>query len=125
MKVTLFFLLLFQIILFDSCTMKYQEIYPDELEEIISSSENSDHVLLDVRTPQEFNQGHIPGAVLIDIYDPQFKQKVGQLDKDKTYYVVCRSGNRSGKACEVMYDMGFRSLFNVERGMLEWMGEVE
>jgi rhodanese-related sulfurtransferase len=121
----LYLLSIFLSLSFDSCTMKYQEIYPDELEEILSSSDNNDYVLLDVRTPQEYNQGHIPGAVLIDIYDPQFKQKVNELDKDKTLYVVCRSGNRSRQACEIMHDMGFRSLFNVEKGMLGWVGNIE
>jgi phage shock protein E len=105
--------------------MKYQEINAEELEELISSNDKNDYVLLDVRTPQEFNQGHIPGAVLIDIYDPKFREKVNQLDKDKSYYVICRSGNRSGKACEIMHDMGFSKPYNVEGGMLQWMGEVE
>lgn len=105
--------------------MKYQEINSSELEEIIDSDEQKDYMLLDVRTPQEFRNGHIPGAVLLDIYDPEFKNKIEKLDKDKTYYVICRSGNRSGMACQVMHDMGFKDLYNLEGGMLDWMGDVE
>jgi rhodanese-related sulfurtransferase len=118
-------LIFFLSVIFNACTMSYQEINSEELEEVINSQSNDEYVLLDVRTPQEYNQGHIPGAILVDIYDPEFREKVEKLDKDKTYYVICRSGNRSGKACTIMHGLGFNDLYNLEGGMLDWTGDVE
>jgi len=64
-------------------------------------------VLLDVRTAGEFSGGTIPGSKNIDFLSPTFGKKVEQLDKDATYFVFCRSGNRSGQACKMMHKMGF------------------
>ncbi|MEY3051815.1 MAG: hypothetical protein RLY31_1600 [Bacteroidota bacterium] len=80
-------------------------------------------VLLDVRTPAETAAGKIEGAVELDFYDPDFAGKVAGLDKDKTYLVYCRSGNRSGKACRLMKQQGFGHLYNLEGGYLAWSAE--
>ena len=64
-------------------------------------------VLLDVRTAEEFSGGTIPGSKNIDFLSPTFGKKVEGLNKDATYFVFCRSGNRSGQACKVMHKMGF------------------
>lgn len=77
-------------------------------------------VVLDVRTPEETAQEKIPGAIEINYYDPGFAQKIGKLDKTKTYLVYCRSGNRSSRACEAMQQMGFFNLYNLQGGMLAW-----
>ncbi len=69
--------------------------------------EASNAALLDVRTAGEFSGGTIPGAKNIDFLSPTFSDKVKKLDKDVTYFVFCRSGNRSGQACNMMYKMGF------------------
>lgn len=68
---------------------------------------SSNAVLLDVRTAGEFSGGTIPGALNIDFLSLNFGKKVQQLDKDATYFVFCRSGNRSGQACKIMHKMGF------------------
>ncbi len=83
-------------------------------------------VILDVRTEAECDEGMIPGAINIDIHEGQgFIDKLEELDKSKNYYVYCRSGARSAKACEVMNGLGFESTFNLLGGFLEWDGEVE
>ncbi len=64
-------------------------------------------VLLDVRTAGEFSGGTIPGSKNIDFLSPTFGKKVESLDKDATYFLFCRSGNRSGQACKLMHKMGF------------------
>jgi rhodanese-related sulfurtransferase len=64
-------------------------------------------VLLDVRTPMEVKMGALPGAQNLDFMGHNFAQKVAALDKSKTYFVYCRSGNRSAQACKLMYQMGF------------------
>ena len=64
-------------------------------------------ILLDVRTAGEYSGGTIPGSKNIDFLSPNFSKKVESLDKDATYFVFCRSGNRSGQACKMMHKMGF------------------
>lgn len=64
-------------------------------------------VLLDVRTAGEFSSGSIPGAINIDFLSPGFAKAAGQLDREATYFLFCRSGNRSGQACKTMHRMGF------------------
>ena len=88
----------------------------------LKSDNNS--FLLDVRTPDEYNAGHIPSATLIDINEPEvFVEKILALDKSKNYYVYCHSGVRSSKACEIMKHYGFGVVKNLLGGFLDWMGE--
>ena len=70
-------------------------------------------VVLDVRTPSEWNDGHVAGARLVDVGDPAFASTIAGLDRSKTYYVYCRSGNRSARAIEQMRAAGFAHLHNV------------
>ncbi len=77
-------------------------------------------VILDVRTPGEFNEGHIKGAVNVDYEGMNFEGEVNKLDKTKTYAVYCRSGRRSGLATEVMAKNGFKSIFNLNGGVIDW-----
>ncbi|MEZ7515333.1 rhodanese-like domain-containing protein [Flavobacterium frigidarium] len=82
-------------------------------------------VILDVRTEDEFNDGIIENAINIDIHKGQgFISEIEALDKDKNYYVYCRSGARSGKACEVMNELGFKNAYNLAGGILAWNGDV-
>jgi rhodanese-related sulfurtransferase len=76
-------------------------------------------VLLDVRTPMEFNSGNIAGSLNIDIMGFEFQDQVSKLDKNKTYFIYCRSGNRSGQACAIMSEMGFKT-FNLIGGIGAW-----
>ena len=77
-------------------------------------------MILDVRTPEEFNQGHIAGSVNIDVSSSDFVSKVSELDKTKTYAVYCRSGNRSQVATGEMEKLGFTSLYNMTGGAIDW-----
>ena len=77
--------------------------------------------LLDVRTPEEYDDGHIPEATLLNIRDPQsFVQGLESLDPSKNYYVYCRSGARSAQACQLMNQMGISSAYNLLGGYMEW-----
>lgn len=82
--------------------------------------ENKENVLLDVRTPEEYDDGHIEGAININLIDPSFREDVEKLDKTKTYFVYCRSGNRSYTACKEMKRLGIDKVFNLEDGLLGW-----
>jgi len=76
--------------------------------------------VLDVRTKQEYEQGHVPGSANIDINDPQFRKKVGELDHSRTYLVHCASGVRSDRAVRMMSAMGFSNLFDFHGGFRAW-----
>jgi phage shock protein E len=64
-------------------------------------------VLVDVRTPEEFAQGHLAGAELIDFQAPDFRQRIAELPRDEPYFLYCRTGNRSAQAAAVMAELGF------------------
>jgi len=80
-------------------------------------------VILDVRTPGEFAEGFIEGAQMIDFQNGNFEAEIGTLDKDATYAVYCRSGNRSGQAVKIMQDAGFLNLYNLEGGVIDWANQ--
>ena len=77
-------------------------------------------VTLDVRTPGEFAEGYIQGARLIDFQSGNFENEIATLDKNATYAVYCRSGNRSGQATSIMAKNGFSSVFNLNGGVIDW-----
>ncbi|OEJ99046.1 rhodanese [Flavivirga aquatica] len=95
-------------------------------EEWVSQLAKDDNaIVLDVRTDAEVAEGVIKNAIHIDIYKGQdFINEIEELDKSKSYYVYCRSGNRSGQACNIMEELGFENAYNLEGGILEWEGEL-
>jgi rhodanese-related sulfurtransferase len=82
-------------------------------------------VILDVRTDEEWNEGIILGAIQNDIYKGQgFIYRLEELDKSKNYYVYCKAGGRSAQACSIMNQMGFENMYNLMGGFMNWEGEV-
>lgn len=77
-------------------------------------------VLIDVRTPEEFAEGHLRKAQNIDYQNDNFKEQISKLDKSKTYYLYCRSGKRTVGAAEVMQKTGFENIVVLEGGLLAW-----
>ncbi len=77
-------------------------------------------ITLDVRTPGEFMGGFIQGAQNIDFQSGNFENEIAALDKNATYAVYCRSGNRSGQAVKVMHDAGFHNVYNLNGGVIDW-----
>ena len=83
-------------------------------------------VILDVRTEDEVANGIIPGAINIDIYKGQgFIYQVEELDKDKTYFVYCLAGGRSGQACGIMKQFRYKKTYNLIGGISQWAGPIE
>jgi len=80
-------------------------------------------VVLDVRTPEEFGEGHLEGAVLIDFYGNDFKDTLSELDRDLPYVIYCRSGNRSGQTREIMTDLGFTDVVDIDGGITAWQAD--
>lgn len=73
-------------------------------------------VLLDVRTAEEYDSGHLEGALNINWYDEDFSEQLISLDRSKTVYVYCKAGGRSAKAAALMREMGFDHVVNLEGG---------
>lgn len=102
----------------------YEDVDEIDFAEKLAADDNA--VLLDVRTQEEWDSGFIAGAKHLDFFDPQFPAEVEKLDKSKNYYLYCRSGNRSGKACDLMASAGFTGeLFNLQGGIMGWTGDLE
>lgn len=80
----------------------------------------ADLVILDVRTPEEFAEGHIEGAVLLDFYRDDFADELAEFDTDVPYVLYCRSGNRSSQARSIMDELDFRSVEDVDGGIVGW-----
>ncbi len=77
-------------------------------------------VVLDVRTPAEFAEGHLPDAVNIDLQGPAFRDQVAQLERSAPVLLYCRSGNRSATARQVMVELGFERIADVDGGIVAW-----
>ncbi len=100
-----------------------KELKQEDWREQLSKDDNA--VILDVRTEEEVEDGYIPKAKNLDIYKGQeFIDEVDKLDKDKNYYVYCRSGKRSAQACTIMDQKGFQNTYNLIGGFSEWKGET-
>lgn len=82
--------------------------------------EQNNPAILDVRTPQEFAGGYIPGAINIDYNSNEFSQKVNKLDKDEIVFVYCLSGGRSSSAANEMRKSGFKNVVELKGGILKW-----
>lgn len=81
--------------------------------------------VIDVRTEGEVASGYIKGTtVFADVNASDFNSKIGKLDKSKTYVVYCRSGARSAKAANIMLQNGFKNVYNLNGGIMNWTGEV-
>ncbi len=100
----------------------YKELASAEFENAIKNNPNA--VIVDVRTPGEYQSGHIPNAINIDISSAEFPDKINTLDRNKEYYVYCRSGGRSTTACQYMTSLGFKNINNLYGGVLSYDGEL-
>lgn len=86
--------------------------------DFITKFKNSpDSVLIDVRTPSEYESGHIEKAINVDYENSNFESEVKKLDPAKTYFVYCRSGNRSSKAIVIMNNNGIKNIYDLRGGI--------
>lgn len=90
------------------------------VEEFARMADDKQNVILDVRTPDEFQTGHIPGAVNLDVTASDFEVKAALLDRNKTYLVHCASGVRSARACDKLNHLDFLNLYNLPGGFRAW-----
>ena len=85
--------------------------------------DNPNYQLVDIRTPKEFNSGHLKNAVNIDFYDKDFLSKMSQLDKKKPIYIYCHIGGRSGRAARQLKNTGFVKVVDLKGGIVAWKKE--
>lgn len=98
----------------------YKEAQLIEPAEFDKGRRKSKSVVLDVRMPQEFEQGHIEGATNINFFDPNFKNQLLDLDKNKKYYVYCKNDSRSERAAEFMLQNDFPEVYVLKGGIEAW-----
>ena len=79
--------------------------------------------LVDVRTPEEFSEGHLENAINIDVTADDFDAKVASLDKEKPVMVYCKSGGRSARASARLKELGFKTITDLEGGITNWKSE--
>ncbi|NKI22528.1 rhodanese-like domain-containing protein [Paenibacillus dendritiformis] len=100
--------------------MSWKEVLPVEAEQMLNAKEAR---CVDVREPEEYADGHIPGAVNVPL--SELPERIGELDPEQAWIVVCQAGGRSMRACQYLAAIGYTGLHNLSGGMNEWMGEVE
>ena len=106
----------------DECENEYISITMEEAKTIFEVP--GDYVIVDVRTANEFSQGHIPGAINIANETITDEEPKDLPDKNQTIYVYCRSGNRSKQASAKLAAMGYTDVIECG-GILDWTGELE
>ena len=99
------------------------DLTQEQWKEKLAATSNA--VILDVRTAQEVADGKIEGAINHDIFNPQaFMQAIDSFDPDASYFVYCRSGNRSGQACAILRSKGIENAYNLMGGVMSWDGPL-
>jgi len=93
-----------------------------QYEQIITQNEV---VIIDVRTPAEYQNGHLENAQNINVQSRDFSVRMENFDKERPVYIYCRSGSRSIKAGKILEDMGFTEIYDLKGGILSWKGKLE
>lgn len=93
-----------------------------KVEEALTRYENNDYII-DVRTPGEYAEGHIPGVKLLPLQE--LGRRYREVPQDREVYLICRSGSRSAEATVWLLKKGYTNVFNVNGGMMRWKGPVE
>lgn len=125
MKNLAIFFGLIMILTFSACKDKSaeKEIVVLSPQEFYEATAKNDVQLLDVRTSKEFGEGHLDEAINIDVLEDDFSSKVKNLDPEKPVYLYCRSGNRSEKASTILNGLGFKEIYDMDGGYLQWETE--
>lgn len=99
----------------------YTDVTPLEAEALVNENIDNEHfIILDVRTPSEYNAGHIDGATNVNYNDSDFVEQLNKLDKTNMYLLYCATGNRSSKALKKMKELGFTKIYHLKKGYSGW-----
>ena len=117
----LFLCLVITLSFVQSCTeTKAGEIEQITVEQMSEALEDTSIQLIDVRTGQEYLTGHLKNSHNICVTDDDFEEKAASLDRDKPVYVYCKKGGRSARAAEILKEMGFKKIYDLEGGIVLW-----
>ncbi|WP_435579546.1 rhodanese-like domain-containing protein [Gilvibacter sp.] len=117
----LFLSLMITLSFVQSCTeTKAGEIEQITVEQMTEALEDTSIQLIDVRTGQEYLTGHLKNSHNICVTDDDFEEKAASLDRDKPVYVYCKKGGRSARAAEILKEMGFKKIYDLEGGIVLW-----
>jgi phage shock protein E len=101
-----------------------KDVSASEALSLVERRGNDPHfIILDIRTEEEFTQGHIENAINIDYRSEDFSRRLQELDKGDAYLLYCKSGGRSAKALEIMKELGFREVYHLFKGFMSWEEE--
>ena len=107
-----------------SCSNGQQKAAEGSIAENVNVEEFTQRIgnaqIVDVRTPAEWNEGIVEGAIMNDIYEDDFEKQLEKLDKEKPVAVYCKVGGRSGQAMGKMNKLGFKEVYNLDGGMDAW-----
>jgi rhodanese-related sulfurtransferase len=101
----------------DAFAQSYSDVEVDGAKKMIAAQ---DVVVLDVRTPEEYREGHIKNAVSANVNDPSFESKISAIAKDKKVLVYCAAGRRSVTASKIMVERGWKKVTNMKGGFNAW-----
>ena len=109
--------------MFNLWSKKNMNLSQQQWSEQLKNDNNA--IVIDVRTPEEFEDGYIENAVNINIFKGQgFVYLIEELDQSKNYYVYCKAGSRSEQACKVMNQLGIENTYNLVGGIMQWQGRI-
>ncbi|QYH37558.1 rhodanese-like domain-containing protein [Algoriphagus sp. NBT04N3] len=119
------FLGLFFLAILGTSTLSYAQSPADSakvvsVEKFQKLSSKKKNILIDVRTPEEMQEGHLEGALNINFLSEGFENEIKQLDKTKTYLLYCRTGKRTAKAGAAMKAAGFKKVIILDVGITAW-----
>jgi len=101
----------------DSAVLK--RISLNEAKKLVENQKTNGLTIIDLRTPQEYQSGHMENAINIDFYK-NFKENINKLDKNKQYLIYCRSANRSRASLKIMKDLKFKNVLELDKGIKVW-----
>ena len=123
-------LLLFISLIAVSCNSQEKKKQHENSKEVSVISPNDflkmskSQLVVDVRTPEEYNEGAIESALNINFYDENFLDQFANYNKDEPIFIYCRSGGRSGKAAKKLSELGFKEVYDLQGGYLNWAKEM-
>lgn len=120
-QIPIFLVLLFTIVSFSSQAQTVKKLDPQSFDKKIKELKNP--ILIDVRTQDEYEQGHLANAKVIDINSSDFETRVSKLDKSQPVFVYCKAGSRSNKAANILSGLGFKEIYDLSGGITAWRAE--
>lgn len=117
------YFLSFFFFMFSSCGQRSGDnnLYPTEFHAQLQKSDQP--ILLDVRTPEEFDESRLPNAVNLNFYDENFAERIGHFDKEQPIFIYCHSGSRSKNTADKLIKMGFQQIYHLDGGIVAWESE--